>query len=193
MQEKQNAQKFSSDLRLLDGYRVVLAVCMKRSRLKSVAQHCSSGIEIRLWMTEAERTRSGIPKKLDLLSEEISKTLSQNFVASASPQFKVVFLLFEHFDRLRTFLLLNETFFHFLYELKEPSNSFPYRSRIHAVDWTQFTMVRFGLLRDIFTKFEILVFLAASICHDANHDEFPNQYNVRHRRYSSFSSRARAS
>jgi hypothetical protein len=180
MQENQNAQKFSSDdLRLLESYTVFLAVCMERNKLKSVAQYGSSEINMQLWMTEAERTRSGIPKKLKLLSEEISKVLSQNFVASASPHFTVVFFLFEHFDIFRAFRILNETFFHFVYDLKESYNPVPYHNWIHAVDVTQFMAFQLGLLRDVFTKFEVLVLLAASVCHDANEDGFPNQYNVK--------------
>jgi hypothetical protein len=52
---------------------------------------------------------------------------------------------------------------------------------MHAVDVTQFTafLLKQSKFDQIFSKFEILCLLTASVCHDANHDGFTNQYNVK--------------
>ena len=185
LQWKKNQSGFTfDDLKLLESYSVFLSISLERSRLKSIAQHGTSEIEIQKCIQSNERHSTTTPVFLQLEVEEKVLALSQDFAVSdfkGYGLFKVVFFLFDHFDIMTTFKINNETFFHFLFDVRASYNRVPYHNWMHAVDVCQFLAftIQCGGFGKIFTKFEIFGLLTAAICHDANHDGFSNQYNVK--------------
>ncbi|OHS92678.1 3'5'-cyclic nucleotide phosphodiesterase family protein [Tritrichomonas foetus] len=185
LQWKKNQSGFTfDDLKLLESYSVFLSVSLERSRLKSIAQLGSMEVEIQKCIQQNERQAFRVPLGLELEVEEKVLAISQDFQAidfKGIELFKVMYFLFDHFDLCTTFKITNETFFHFLFELRASYNRVPYHNWIHAVDVCQFLAytIQISGLGKILSKFEILALLTAAICHDANHDGFSNQYNVK--------------
>lgn len=185
LQWKKNRSLFThDDLKLLESYSVFLSISLERSRLKSIAQLGSVEFEIQKFIQLNERSEyTATPNALKLEVEDKVLSISQDFIASKFKGiglFKVMYYLFDHFGLFSTFKITNETFFHFLFDLRNSYNRVPYHNWMHAVDVTQFLAYSINTsdLSKIFTKFEILGMLTAAICHDANHDGFSNQYNV---------------
>lgn len=185
LQWKKNSYNFTLDeLKLLESYSVFLSISLERSRLKSIAQLGSVEFETQKFIQSNERATYSIPSSLKFEVEDKVLSLSQDFSASSFKGvglFKVMFFLFDHFDLLESFKINNETFFHFLFELRGTYNRVPYHNWIHAVDVCQFLayLLNCSGLNKIFNKFEIFGMLVAAVCHDAHHDGFTNQYNVK--------------
>lgn len=185
LQWKKNRSNFThDDMKLLESYSVFLSISLERSRLKSIAQLGSVEVDIQKFIQLSERSEYTTPQALKLEVEDKVLTISQDFIASKFKGiglFKVMYFLYDHFDLFSTFKITNETFFHFLFDLRNSYNRVPYHNWMHAVDVCQFLAfsINTSELVKIFTKFEILAMLTAAVCHDANHDGFSNQYNVK--------------
>ena len=185
MQWKKNKQKFTFDeQKLLESYSVFLSISLERSKLKSIATLGASEAELQMFMTSEERELTTLPVKLKLTENQLRTAISRDFTPDKFKEIgliKEVFYLFNLFGLMEEFHITNEMLFHFLSLIKESYNKVPYHNWIHAIDVTQFMAYQLhttGLL-NTFTKFEIFAMLVASICHDANHDGFTNQYNVK--------------
>ncbi|OHT14625.1 3'5'-cyclic nucleotide phosphodiesterase family protein [Tritrichomonas foetus] len=185
MQWKKNGSKFTFDeQKLLESYSVFLSISLERSRLKSIAQLGTIEVEIQTWITQEERTQICIPQRLKLTEAQMTQAISKDFDPSnfkGMDLFKINYYFFSIFDILKTFKIHSEMFYHFLHDVKETYNAVPYHNWIHACDVTQYTAYTLHStgLDTVLNKFEIFALLIASICHDANHDGFSNQYNVK--------------
>ncbi|OHT07438.1 3'5'-cyclic nucleotide phosphodiesterase family protein [Tritrichomonas foetus] len=185
MQWKKNKQKFTFDeQKLLESYSVFLSISLERSKLKNIAMLGASEVEIQMYMNTDERDAFKTPEKLLLSDEQLKTAISRDFSPNDFKEIglvKEVFYLFDLFGLQDEFKISNEMLFHFLCSVKETYNQVPYHNWIHAIDVTQFMahQIHSNGLMKTFTKFEIFALLVSSICHDANHDGFSNQYNVK--------------
>ena len=185
MQWKKNKQKFTFDeQKLLESYSVFLSISLERSKLKNIAALGSSEAEIQMYMTNSERDSYEVPKNLKLSDEQLRTAISRDFNPANFQKIGLIkecFYLFDLFGLTSEFKIRNEMLFHFLSTVKETYNAVPYHNWVHAIDVTQFMAYQIhstGLV-NTFTKFEIFALLVSCICHDANHDGFSNQYNVK--------------
>ncbi|KAK8896781.1 hypothetical protein M9Y10_014698 [Tritrichomonas musculus] len=185
MQWKKNKQKFTFDeQKLLESYSVFLSISLERSKLKSIATLGASEAELQMFMNSEERESMSLPDKLRLSDDQLRTAISRDFTPDRFKEIgliKEAFYLFNLFGLMKEFKITNEMLFHFLSLIKESYNKVPYHNWIHAIDVTQFMAYQLHTtgLSNTFTKFEIFAMLVASICHDANHDGFTNQYNVK--------------
>lgn len=185
MQWKKNKQKFSyDDEKLLNSYAIFFSISLERSKLRNIAALGTSENELQMFMSIEERDSSKTPAKLRLSEEQLLLSISRDFTPQKFKEInliKEVFYLFDLFGLMTEFKITNQTLFHFLTLIRDSYNKVPYHNWIHAIDVTQFMAYQLHAsgLSNTFTKFEIFALLVASICHDANHDGFTNQYNVK--------------
>jgi len=185
MQWKKNQTKFSlDDLKLLESYSVFLSISLERSKLKSIAALGTMEVELQTWISSNERTEFVIPTKLQLNENDQRIVLSKDFNAEQYKGIgliKTVYCVFNRFDLLNKFKISSETMYRFLYQIRASYNDVPYHNWNHSVDVTQFMayMIIETGLEYVLTPFEIMALLVSAICHDANHDGFTNQYNVK--------------
>lgn len=166
------------DLKLLTSIATFISVAIEKSRLKSIAKHGNVEVDLPKYVNESERKETAlIPVKLQLKEEEINKCISLDFYApdwEGVALTKLVFYLFNYFGFLEDFNISNETFFHFIFELKRTYNQVPYHNWIHACDVAQFLSYELCTSNadKLFTQIELFTLLTSALCHDANHDGF---------------------
>lgn len=166
------------DLKLLTSIATFISVAIEKSRLKSIAKHGNVEVDLPKYVNESERNETSmIPVKLQLKEEEINKIISIDFFTpnwEGVSLTKLVFYLFNYFGFLENFNISNETFFHFIFELKRTYNNVPFHNWIHAVDVAQFLSYELVTSNSdkIFTQIELFSLLTAALCHDASHDGF---------------------
>ncbi|EAY10971.1 3'5'-cyclic nucleotide phosphodiesterase family protein [Trichomonas vaginalis G3] len=129
-----------------------------------------------------EEKKCEIPERL-VLPEQIQQklTLREVFQPDFSEDERVaeLFYFFQHFDLMKKFNITAGLLYRFIMTIRETYNVIPYHNWTHAVDVTQFMVYQLekAELSKVFSPFEILAILVATICHDANHNGFNNQYN----------------
>jgi GAF domain-containing protein len=185
MQWKKTLKKFTGDDQsLLESYSVFLSVSFERSKLKNIAQLGTMEVEIQAWMSTDERLLAEVPEKLRMADDERNVLLTMTFDSynyQGISLFKVIFNIFDMFKLPETCSIPAQTLFSFLYEVRQAYNAVPYHNWNHAVDATQFLAyeIFYGNLQTVLRPSEILILLAACLCHDANHDGFSTAYNAK--------------
>ena len=172
------------DMKLLDCFAVFAAVSLERSELQEIAKLGHVELQLKQYISPEERTTYEIPKKLQIEEDNRETLFKINFDAPAWDgigHFKVLWLIMDTFDLFREFKITNEKFFKFVTEISQTYNKVPYHNWRHAVDVCEFATYQIKLIKleEILTKFELLGFVVAAICHDANHDGFSNVFNVK--------------
>lgn len=172
------------DMKLLDCFAVFAAVSLERSELQEIAKLGHVEIQLKQYISPEERGTFDIPKKLQIDEEHRATIFRIDFDAPAWDgigHFKVLWAIMDTFDLFKEFKITNEKFFKFATEISQTYNKVPYHNWRHAVDVTQFAtyQIKITKLDSILTKFELLGFVIAAICHDANHDGFTNVFNVK--------------
>ncbi|OHT16501.1 3'5'-cyclic nucleotide phosphodiesterase family protein [Tritrichomonas foetus] len=167
------------DLKLLDCFAVFTSVSIERSELQEIAQLGHAEVQMKQYLTQEERKSFDIPVKMRI---DATHLLENNFDAVAWDgigHYKVLWAIVNEFNLLHEFKIPNEKWFRFVIEISETYKKVPYHNWRHAVDVCQFTSYEIKLTKmdQRLTKFELLGFIVAAICHDANHDGFTNVYN----------------
>ncbi|KAK8891910.1 hypothetical protein M9Y10_029132 [Tritrichomonas musculus] len=172
----------NEDLKLLDCYAVFAAVSIERSELQEIANLGKIEVQMNQYLTQEERKTFEVPTKMQIEKEKLDGLFTIAFDAVAWDgigHFKVLWAIADTFDLLKEFKIPNEKWFRFLLEISQTYKKVPYHNWRHAVDVTQFVTYQIKLthLEERLTKFELLGFIVAAICHDANHDGFTNVFN----------------
>ena len=172
------------DMKLLDCFAVFASVSLERSELKEIAKLGHVEIQVKQYIAPEERGTYTIPAKLRIDEEHSATLFAINFDAPAWDgigHFKVLWTIMDTFHLFEEFKITNEKFFKFVSEISQTYNKVPYHNWRHAVDVTQFCTYELKLTHfdEVLTRFELLGFIVAAICHDANHDGFTNVYNVK--------------
>ena len=172
------------DMKLLDCFAVFASVSLEKSELQEIAKLGHVEIQLKQYILPEERNTYDIPKKLRIPESEMDTLFKINFDAPAWDgigHFKVLWAIMDTFNLFKEYKITNEKFFKFATEISQTYNKVPYHNWRHAVDVCQFATYQIKLigLENILTKFELLGFVVAAICHDANHDGFTNVYNVK--------------
>lgn len=187
MQWKKKESGFlADDLKLLESFSVFIAISLERSRMKAVAMYGSMELQMREVMSDTERQLLSIPKSMKLGKGDGALIVSRDFPVhdfqEIDPEFmKVGFFIFDKCNLRKPFKITSEKLFCFLYTMRRTYNKVPYHNWSHAIDVTCFMahMLCKGDLLDVFKPFEVLALIVASLCHDAGHDGFSNDYNVK--------------
>ncbi|KAK8894055.1 hypothetical protein M9Y10_022487 [Tritrichomonas musculus] len=172
------------DLKLLNSIATFISVAIEKSRLKSIAKHGDVEVELPKYVNESERKETTIiPAKLALKDEEINRSLSIDFYApdwEGGNLTKLIFYLFNYFGFLEGFNISNETFFHFIYEIKRNYKQVAYHNWAHACDVTQFLSyeIKTSNADKIFTQIELFTLLTTALCHDVNHYGYDNNNSL---------------
>lgn len=175
-----------ADLNLLQFFTSFTAMALKNQDIsKELANNQEASDESSLLTSEEEKLCE-VPPKLVLPAPTQKKLLMRDvFQPNFSEDERVaeLFYFFEHFDLMKKFNITAGLLYRFIASIRETYNVIPYHNWTHAVDVTQFVVYQIeqGGLAQIFTPFEILAILVATICHDANHNGFNNQYNEKAR------------
>ncbi|OHT17244.1 3'5'-cyclic nucleotide phosphodiesterase family protein [Tritrichomonas foetus] len=172
------------DMKLLDCFAVFASVSLERSELQEIAKLGHVEIQLKQYIAPEERNTYDIPKKLQIPEENRTTLFKINFDAPAWDgigHFKVLWAIMDTYNLFKEYKITNEKFFKFATEISQTYNKVPYHNWRHAVDVSQFATYQIKLvgLEKILTKFELLGFVVAAICHDANHDGFTNVFNVK--------------
>lgn len=170
------------DIKLLDCFAVFASVSLERSELQAIARLGHVEVNLKSIIPLEERRLTEIPQKLRIKPENMKTIFTIAFDAVAWDglgHFKVLWAIVDSFGLFAEFKIVNEKFFRFLTEISETYKKVPYHNWRHAVDVTQFCTYELKLTEfdQVLTKFELLGFIVAAICHDANHDGFTNVYN----------------
>lgn len=179
-----NWKVLPEDMKLLDCFANFASVSIEKAALQDLARFGNVESELRKLISESERQSVEVPIKMMLEPKQCEIIQSVNFDAPEWAEIgyiKVVWSLFNSFDLFNEFHITNEKFFRFLTEISNSYNPVPYHNWRHAVDVTQFVtlQIRTAKLENVLPKFEVFGLLTAAICHDANHDGFTNDYNVK--------------
>lgn len=178
-------RKFTSnEITLMTGLASFLSISIVSSQLQDF-EHDDVGVEMEKYLTTDLRgVTNQIPSSLEVKGQlsTVIETLAFNALECDDMSLlKIIFHAFDRFNLFKTFQIHNETFFRFIFEIREQYNSVPYHNWTHAVDVAQYMMYQICVanLDSIFSSIEILAMMVAAICHDANHYGFNNVYNVK--------------
>ena len=181
---KESGHFTSGDTRMVKCFAGFAALAVENSRLKDIAEFGSVEIESSKWISEEEKNGHSIPAALQLTPEQISAISTTNFFAGdfhGISLFKMIFHIFSKYHLLETFGVTNDTFFRFLFAIRQTYNEVPYHNWTHACDVTQFVACQISAanLDEVYTRFELYALLISAICHDANHNGYNNTYNIK--------------
>ena len=185
MQWKKTLQKFTfDDQKLLESYSVFLSLSLERSRLKSIAQLGTMEVELQSVIAPEERTGFSVPEKLRFNEEQRKKSILSLSFDSVEYQkgglTDIVFNIYDIFKLNETFRIRAQTMFTFIYEVRKAYNPVKYHNWNHAVETTQFLAYLFfnAKMTSLFTPFEVFVMFSSMLCHDINHDGYPQAHNA---------------
>ena len=172
------------DLKLLQSFSTFAGMSLETNRLKDITEKGRSEIEMTHWIGDMEKPLHIIPTKLCINANKLSEVEGLNFFCiewNGIGLFKVAYHIFDQFSLLNYFLIPNNIFFTFLFRLREEYNEPPYHNWIHAIDVLQYVyyQVKVSGLITTFTKLELLALSVAALCHDAGHQGFNNDYNIK--------------
>jgi len=130
-----------------------------------------------------EKDSFRIPMKLQLPSYKVNESLSLDFCAfETNPKDleKIAFLIFNHFGLLEAFRISSETFYGFLYHLKNSYRETSYHNWYHAIDVLQYVAYQTIKTRShtILTPLELLAVCTSAISHDIGHFGLNNKYHT---------------
>ena len=154
---------------IMDWFAMAATLSMDKLNVEEMASRDFGELEVCDWMSDDERALTGVPAKLSLEKDTVD-----NFDGISS--FKLIFHIFEHFGLFRAFQIRAETFFIFLVKLRRLHRKSARHSWKHAVSTTQFVYSQLvtGGLDKSFTQLDIFSLLVAALCHDVDHEGFPD-------------------
>lgn len=185
MQSKMKEPNFTQDeLNLLESFAIFISISLERTRMKAIATYGAVELALQDKMSEVERKETRTPPLIKLKHEDVNIVFSRDFSITDwkdKTYLSICFAIFDIAKLRKPFKLTNELVFSFVYTLMNKYKKVPYHNWTHAVDVTLFMsyMIRTLKLTDYLTRREILALVVSCFCHDAGHDGFSNEYNVK--------------
>lgn len=165
-------------------FATLIAISLEIRNLGDISEHGNCEFEMNRWITDAERMEKAIPQKLSIVTKRQMEAVTLQFYTMNWPGidlFRLCFHVFHSQGLLDLFKITAETFFTFIYKLRETFQDLPYHNWEHTVDVLQFVyyQVKVGKIDNFVPRNELLCLYIAALCHDAGHKEVnPDQMAI---------------
>jgi len=168
-------EPFSGDeINAMKSFGALIALALENRDLESISDHGNVEFEMDRWIDPIERVGFAVPEKLSLLTTEKMELEKMKFEAANWNKielFKIVFSIFAASHLLQEFSITAETFFSFIYAVRETYLDIPHHNWIHAVDVLHVVhlLAISCKLESHISKLDLLCLYIAALCQDAGH------------------------
>ena len=155
------------DLDIIQAFVRLAAASLEKAQLKRISELGKARLQVNTSMAQEELDSSEIPEGFKL--QEVPTNLLE---CDESALVKVVFHVFNMFKLQTRFSIRNQTLLSFITQASTKYRDLPHWNWRHAVSTCWFSGQLVGGLKETIPSTEILVLLAAALCHDVDHDGF---------------------